>query len=114
MGHGFHLRFCEAMRETRHRALQHLLPGRGKPLRVTSAIVGFILGCLLQYQEYKKERTKRDAELLLEIETLEKIRRLEIENSEKIQKMKSDIDQTIIPQREKQIETLERIWNIKT
>ena len=81
---------------------------------VTSAIVGFILGCLLQYKEYKKERTKRDAELLLEIETLEKIRRLEIENSEKIQNMKSDIDQIITPQRQKQIETLERIWNIKT
>ena len=80
---------------------------------VTFAILGFILGCLLQYKEYKKELTKRNAELLLEIETLEKIRRLEIENSEKIQKMKSDIDQTIIPQREKQIETLEKIWNMK-
>jgi hypothetical protein len=76
--------------------------------------IGFILGCILQYREYKRDCRKRRDEILREMETLEKIRLLEIENSEKIQKMTTDIDQTIISQREKHIETLERIWNIKS
>ncbi|MDF5734004.1 MAG: hypothetical protein PUP92_40050, partial [Rhizonema sp. PD38] len=76
--------------------------------------IGFILGCILQYMEYKRERLKWRDEILSEMETLEKIRLLEIENSEKIQKMTFEIDQKITPQTEKQIEILERIWKIKS
>ncbi len=81
---------------------------------VTFVIIGFILGCLLQYRQYKKDYAKRRLQINLEIETLEKIRFLQIENLERLEKMKSGIDQTIIPQREKQIESLERIWKMKS
>jgi|GEM_PF-3348316 len=80
----------------------------------TFVLIGFILGCILQYRQYRKERAKRTAAILLEIETLAKIRLLERKNLERIEKMKSDIDETIIPQREKQLETLERIWKMRS
>ncbi len=81
---------------------------------ITFTTIGFILGCIFQYMEYKRDRLKWRDEIILEMETLEKIRLLEIENSEKIQKMTFEIDQKITPQKEKQIEILERIWKMKS
>ena len=81
---------------------------------ITFTTIGFILGCIFQYIEYKRDCLKWRDQILLQMETLEKIHLLEIENSEKIQKMTSNIDQTITPERVKQIETLERIWNMKS
>lgn len=64
--------------------------------------IGFVLGCFLQHRRYKKLRAKRQAEILQEVDNLEKI-----------QKMTPDIDQTVSSQRKQQIETLEKIWKMK-
>jgi hypothetical protein len=81
---------------------------------ITSVLIGFILGWLLQYSKYKKDSANRKDKLFKELETLEKIRILEIENQENLKKMTySELDPTILQQREKQIEILERIWKMK-
>ncbi|KAB8334484.1 hypothetical protein SD80_008880 [Scytonema tolypothrichoides VB-61278] len=69
---------------------------------LTFVFIGFILGCFLQYQRYKKLRAKLKAEILKEFETLQKI-----------QKMTPEIDETVPSLRKQQIETLEKIWKMK-
>ncbi|NMF65195.1 hypothetical protein DP113_10050 [Brasilonema octagenarum UFV-E1] len=69
---------------------------------LTFVLLGFILGCLLQYKRYQKLRPKRKAEILKAFETLQKI-----------QNIRPEIDETVPSQRKQQIETLEKIWKMK-
>ncbi|ARV59432.1 hypothetical protein BZZ01_13070 [Nostocales cyanobacterium HT-58-2] len=40
---------------------------------LTFVFIGFVLGCFLQHKRYQKLRAKRQAKILQEVETLEKI-----------------------------------------
>ena len=60
-----------------------------------SGCVGSISGCLFQYRQYKR-LTQQKSETLPLIDDLERI------------------EKTNVPFREQQIETLERIWNMKS
>ncbi|MBD6620576.1 hypothetical protein FNW02_33600 [Komarekiella sp. 'clone 1'] len=67
---------------------------------VTSIIIGFLLGCYLQYKKFKNLRHQHSIEIIRTIESLNDL-----------QQPKLEIDKQMTNERKQQIEILGDIWN---